>query len=42
MSSRIAQLSIADALVANLALLRHDRAVETLQSTFDVLSLRRL
>jgi DNA-binding MurR/RpiR family transcriptional regulator len=42
MSSRIAQLSIADALVANLALLRHDRAVETLQRTFDVLSLRRL
>ncbi len=42
MSSRIAQLSIADALVANLALLRHDRAVETLQKTFDVLSLRRL
>jgi RpiR family carbohydrate utilization transcriptional regulator len=42
MSSRIAQLSIADALIANLALARHDDAVETLQSTFDVLSLRRL
>ncbi|MEJ0038992.1 MAG: hypothetical protein WDO68_23505 [Gammaproteobacteria bacterium] len=42
MSSRIAQLSVADALVANVALARHDQAIETLKKTFDVLSLRRL
>lgn len=41
MTSRIAQLAIVDALIAALALTRHDRAVETIQHTFDVLSEKR-
>ncbi|SLJ91301.1 MurR/RpiR family transcriptional regulator [Novosphingobium mathurense] len=41
MTSRIAQLSIVDALIANLALARHDRSVEALQHTFDVLGQKR-
>lgn len=41
MTSRIAQLAIVDALVAALALTRHDAAVKTIQHTFDVLSEKR-
>jgi DNA-binding MurR/RpiR family transcriptional regulator len=41
MTSRIAQLAIVDALVAALALIRHDVAVKTIQHTFDVLSEKR-
>lgn len=42
MMSRIAQLAIVDALIACLALATHDRAVDVLQRTFDVLSIKRL
>ncbi|WP_374039523.1 MurR/RpiR family transcriptional regulator (plasmid) [Brevundimonas staleyi] len=42
MTSRIAQLSIVDALVAGLALTRHEVAVETLEKTFNALSLKRV
>ncbi len=38
MTSRIAQLAIVDALIANLALANYDRSVATLGKTFDVLS----
>lgn len=41
MTSRIAQLSIVDALIAAIALGRHDKAVKTIQHTFDVLSSKR-
>jgi DNA-binding MurR/RpiR family transcriptional regulator len=41
MTSRIAQLAIVDALVAALALTRHDVAVKTIRHTFDVLSEKR-
>lgn len=41
MTSRIAQLSIVDALIAALALSRHDDAVETLQATFAAISSKR-
>ncbi len=41
MTSRIAQLCAIDALIAALALHDYDRAVETLKSTFDVLSIKR-
>jgi DNA-binding MurR/RpiR family transcriptional regulator len=41
MTSRIAQLCVLDALIAALALTDYDRAVETLQQTFDVLSIKR-
>ncbi|RAK66267.1 MurR/RpiR family transcriptional regulator [Phenylobacterium kunshanense] len=41
MTSRIAQLCVLDALIAALALADHDRAVETLRSTFDTLSSKR-
>jgi DNA-binding MurR/RpiR family transcriptional regulator len=41
MTSRIAQLCVLDALIAALALADYDRAVETLQQTFDVLSIKR-
>lgn len=41
MTSRIAQLAIVDALIACLALARHDRSVETIAKTFDVLSIKR-
>jgi DNA-binding MurR/RpiR family transcriptional regulator len=41
MTSRIAQLAIVDALVAVLALTRHDTAVQTIRHTFDVLSEKR-
>ena len=36
MTSRIAQLSIVDALIANLAMANHDESIETLQHTFEV------
>lgn len=42
MTSRIAQLSIVDALIAALALNRHDDAVETLDTTFNALSSKRV
>lgn len=42
MTSRIAQLSIVDALIAALALASYDRAIATIAKTFDVLSLKRL
>lgn len=41
MTSRIAQLAIVDALIAGLALTRHDEAVDAIQHTFDVLSEKR-
>jgi DNA-binding MurR/RpiR family transcriptional regulator len=41
MTSRIAQLCIVDALIANLALGSYDRAVKTIKQTFDVLSIKR-
>jgi DNA-binding MurR/RpiR family transcriptional regulator len=41
MTSRIAQLSIVDALIANLAMASYDRSVETIEHTFDVLSAKR-
>jgi DNA-binding MurR/RpiR family transcriptional regulator len=41
MTSRIAQLSIVDALIANLALASYDRSVKTIAHTFDVLSAKR-
>jgi len=41
MTSRIAQLAIVDALIACLALARHDKSVETIAKTFDVLSIKR-
>jgi DNA-binding MurR/RpiR family transcriptional regulator len=41
MTSRIAQLAIVDALVAALALRRHDQAVEAIQHTFEVLAEKR-
>lgn len=41
MMSRIAQLCVVDALIAALALADHDRATETLRSTFDTLSSKR-
>jgi RpiR family transcriptional regulator, carbohydrate utilization regulator len=41
MTSRIAQLCVVDALIAALALADHDRAVEALSHTFDVLSAKR-
>lgn len=41
MTSRIAQLAVIDSLVACVALLDHDHAVETLRKTFDVLSTKR-
>jgi len=42
MTSRIAQLSIVDALVAALALFRHDKAVKTLDTTFHALASKRV
>lgn len=42
MTSRIAQLSIIDALIAALALTRHDQAVATLETTFNALSSKRV
>ena len=41
MTSRIAQLSIVDALIACLAIANYDRAVTTIRQTFDVLSIKR-
>jgi RpiR family transcriptional regulator, carbohydrate utilization regulator len=41
MTSRIAQLCVVDALIAALALADHDRAVEVLNHTFNVLSAKR-
>lgn len=41
MTSRIAQLCVLDALIAVLALADYDRATETLQSTFQTLSMKR-
>ena len=41
MTSRIAQLCVLDALIAALALADYDRATETLQRTFDILSIKR-
>lgn len=41
MTSRIAQLCAIDALIAALALRDYDNAVDTLKSTFDVLSIKR-
>jgi DNA-binding MurR/RpiR family transcriptional regulator len=42
MTSRIAQLSIVDALIAALALANYERAVATIAKTFDVLSIKRI
>ncbi|MEJ1964628.1 MAG: MurR/RpiR family transcriptional regulator [Gammaproteobacteria bacterium] len=42
MTSRIAQLCVVDALIAALALADHDRAVDTLRQTFEVLSNKRV
>jgi DNA-binding MurR/RpiR family transcriptional regulator len=42
MTSRIAQLCVVDALIAALALDDYDRATQTLRSTFDTLSIKRL
>jgi DNA-binding MurR/RpiR family transcriptional regulator len=42
MTSRIAQLSIVDALIAALALNDHDHAVATLDTTFNALSSKRV
>lgn len=41
MTSRIAQLCVVDALIAALALDDYEASVQTLQSTFDVLSIKR-
>ncbi|MBV8653139.1 MAG: MurR/RpiR family transcriptional regulator [Alphaproteobacteria bacterium] len=41
MASRIAQLCIVDALIACLAIATYDEAVETIRSTFEVLSVKR-
>lgn len=41
MTSRIAQLCVVDALIAALALADYERSTETLQQTFDTLSLKR-
>lgn len=41
MASRIAQLGIVDALIASLAISNYDEAVETIRSTFEVLSVKR-
>jgi RpiR family transcriptional regulator, carbohydrate utilization regulator len=41
MASRIAQLCIVDALIACLAIATYDDAVETIRSTFEVLSVKR-
>jgi RpiR family transcriptional regulator, carbohydrate utilization regulator len=41
MASRIAQLCIVDALIACLAIANYDDAVETIRSTFEVLSVKR-
>jgi DNA-binding MurR/RpiR family transcriptional regulator len=41
MTSRIAQLCVVDALIAGLALADYDQATDTLQKTFDVLSIKR-
>jgi DNA-binding MurR/RpiR family transcriptional regulator len=41
MTSRIAQLCVLDALIAALALADYERATQTLQSTFETLSLKR-
>ena len=41
MTSRIAQLCLVDTLIAALALADYDHAVDTLQKTFDVLSIKR-
>ena len=41
MTSRIAQLAIVDAIIACLALADYDNSVQTIQSTFDVLSTKR-
>jgi len=41
MTSRIAQLAIIDALIAKLALVTYDRAVDTIGKTFEVLSTKR-
>lgn len=41
MTSRIAQLSIVDALIAALSLASYDRAVGTIAKTFDVLAMKR-
>jgi DNA-binding MurR/RpiR family transcriptional regulator len=41
MTSRIAQLCVIDALIANLALADYDRATDTLRRTFDTLSIKR-
>jgi len=41
MASRIAQLCVLDTLIAALALADYDRATETLQKTFDILSIKR-
>lgn len=41
MTSRIAQLTIVDALIANLAMANHVLSVDTLQHTFDVLGQKR-
>jgi DNA-binding MurR/RpiR family transcriptional regulator len=41
MTSRIAQLCVVDALIAGLAMADYDRSVETLQRTFDILSIKR-
>ncbi|WP_174254908.1 MurR/RpiR family transcriptional regulator [Acidisphaera sp. S103] len=41
MTSRIAQLSIVDTLIACLAMANYDKAVETIRRTFEVLSVKR-
>ncbi len=42
MASRIAQLGIVDALIAALAIATYDDAVDTIRSTFEVLSVKRI
>jgi RpiR family carbohydrate utilization transcriptional regulator len=41
MTSRIAQLGIVDALIACLGMANHDKAVDTIRRTFEVLSIKR-
>jgi RpiR family carbohydrate utilization transcriptional regulator len=41
MTSRIAQLAIIDALIACFGLARHDKSVETIAKTFEVLAIKR-
>ena len=41
MTSRIAELAIVDALNACIALATYDRSIETMQRTFEVLSMKR-